>query len=78
MFRSFAETWLDGELWHATWESDESELRHIQPTTGRVLERLEMPPGAGISGLESGGQDVFFCGGGKSAKVRAVRRPRKR
>src|SRR5688572_7906743 len=71
-------TWVDGELWHATWENDESELRRVDPASGAVLERLEMPPGAHISGLESDGRDTFFCGGGKSGKVRAVRRPRKR
>ena len=70
-------TWVDGELWHATWENDESELRHVDPATGAVLERLEMPAGSGISGLESNGSDTFFCGGGKSGKVRAVRRPRR-
>jgi len=69
-------TWLDGELWHGTWENDESELRRIDPDSGEVLERLEMPPGIGVSGLESDGKDRFFCGGGKSGKVRAVRRPR--
>jgi glutamine cyclotransferase len=70
-------TWIDGELWHGTWEGDESELRRVEPLTGEVLERLEMPPGAGVSGLESDGGDQFFCGGGKSGKVRAVRRPRR-
>jgi glutamine cyclotransferase len=69
-------TWIDGELWHGTWEGDESDLRHVDPQTGEVLERLEMPPGIGVSGLESDGCDQFFCGGGKSGKVRAVRRPR--
>jgi glutamine cyclotransferase len=69
-------TWIDGELWHATWEGDESELRRIDPQTGAVLERLEMPPGAAVSGLESDGGDQFFCGGGNTGKVRAVRRPR--
>jgi glutamine cyclotransferase len=68
-------TWVDGELWHATWEADESELRRIDPASGVVLERLEMPFGAGISGLESDGQGLFYCGGGASGKVRAVRRP---
>jgi glutamine cyclotransferase len=68
-------TWVDGELWHGTWEGDESELRRIDPANGVVLERLEMPLGAGISGLESDGQDLFYCGGGASGKVRAVRRP---
>jgi len=68
-------TWVDGELWHGTWEGDESELRRIDPRTGEVLEKLEMPSGAGVSGLESNGADQFFCGGGKSGKVRAVRRP---
>jgi glutamine cyclotransferase len=69
-------TWVDGELWHGTWEGDESDLRRIDPRTGEVLEKLEMPAGAGVSGLESDGGDKFFCGGGKSGKVRAVRRPR--
>jgi outer membrane protein assembly factor BamB len=70
-------TWVDGELWHGTWENDESELRRVEPDTGAVLERLEMPAGTGVSGLESDGRETFFCGGGKSGKVRAVRRPRR-
>jgi len=69
-------TWADGELWHGTWEGRESDLRRIDPQTGEVLERIEMPPGTGVSGLEAGG-DRFFCGGGDSGKVRAVRRPRR-
>ena len=70
-------TWVDGELWHATWEGDESDVRRVDPRTGEVLERLEMPPGASVSGLESDGGDRFFCGGGSSGKVRAVRRPKR-
>jgi glutamine cyclotransferase len=70
-------TWTDGELWHGTWEGDESDVRRIDPRTGKVLERLEMPLGAGVSGLESDGADQFFCGGGMSGKVRAIRRPRR-
>ena len=70
-------TWIDGDLWHGTWEGDQSDLRRIDPRTGEVLESLEMPPGAGISGLESDGADQFFCGGGRSGKVRAVRRPKR-
>jgi len=69
-------TWIDGELWHGTWEGDESDVRRIDPTTGKVLETLEMPSGIGVSGLESDGGDRFFCGGGNSGKVRAIRRPR--
>jgi glutamine cyclotransferase len=69
-------SWIEGELWHGTWEGDESDLRRIDPSTGEVLERLEMPAGVGVSGLESDG-DQFFCGGGKSGKVRAVRRPKR-
>jgi glutamine cyclotransferase len=71
-------TWVEGELWHGTWEGDESELRHIDPADGTVLERLQMPRGAGVSGLESDGADLFYCGGGGSGTVRAVRRPRSR
>jgi glutamine cyclotransferase len=71
-------TWVDGELWHGTWENDESELRRVEPETGEVLEALQMPKGMGVSGLESDGGERFFCGGGGSGKVRVVRRPRAR
>jgi glutamine cyclotransferase len=71
-------TWVEGELWHATWEGDESDVRRVDPKTGEVLERLEMPAGKGISGLESDGGDRFFCGGGSTGKVRAIRRPRRK
>jgi len=67
-------TWVDGDLWHGTWDNDGSDLRRIDPRTGEVLEQLELPPGVGVSGLESDGRDQFFCGGGNSGKVRAVRR----
>jgi glutamine cyclotransferase len=70
-------TWIDGELWHGTWEGDESDVRRVDPQTGKVLERIEMPPGLGVSGLESDGGDRFFCGGGPSGKVRVVRRPKR-
>jgi glutamine cyclotransferase len=68
-------TWVDGELWHGTWQNEASDVRRIDPATGEVLERLEMPVGTGVSGLESDGGDRFFCGGGNSGNVRAIRRP---
>ncbi len=68
-------TWVEGELWHGTWEGSESDLRRIDPETGDVLERLDMPAGTGVSGLESDGDGRFFCGGGSSGKVRVIRRP---
>src|SRR5262245_1546668 len=70
-------TWVDGELWHGTWEGDESDVRRVDSGTGEVLEKLEMPTGIGVSGLESDGGDQFFCGGGRSGKVRTVRRRRR-
>jgi len=70
-------TWTGGELWHGTWEGDASDLVRVDPATGEVLETLEMPPGVGVSGLESDGGDQFFCGGGSSGKVRTVRRPKR-
>ena len=69
-------TWVDGELWHATWEDDASDLRHVDPVTGQVLEIVEMPAGVHVSGLESDGDDRFYCGGGDSGKIRAIRRPK--
>ena len=70
-------TWVDGELWHGTWEGDDSDLRRLDPRTGEVLEQLDMPRGMNVSGLESDGGDRFFCGGGKSGKMRTVRRPKR-
>jgi glutamine cyclotransferase len=71
-------TWVDAELWHGTWEDDQSELRRVDPDNGKVLERLELPHGSAVTGLESDGHDRFFCGGGRSGKVRVVRRPKKK
>lgn len=65
-------SWLGKELWHATWEGDESELRHVDANTGEVLETLRLPEGITVSGLESNRGDTFFCGGGGTGKVRAI------
>lgn len=71
-------TWVEGQLWHATWEPEAtySELRRIDPQSGAVLEQLDLPEGVHVSGLEADGGERFYCGGGTSGKVRAVRRPR--
>ncbi len=70
-------TWVDGELWHGTWEGEESDLRRIDPSTGEVLEQLDLPQGVRVSGLESDRAEQFFCGGGNVGTVRAVRRPKR-
>lgn len=70
-------TWVDDELWHGTWEGQQSALQRVDARTGEVLESLEMPPDTIVAGLESDGGDRFFCGGGDSRKVRVVRRPRR-
>jgi glutamine cyclotransferase len=69
-------SWVNGELWHATLEAEQSDLRRVNPGTGEVLERLEMPAGVTVSGLEADGAGVFYCGGASSGKVRAVRKPK--
>jgi len=69
-------TWVDGELWHGTWENDVSDVRRVDPRTGAVMEEIRMSAGTGVSGLETDGADRFFCGGGASGKIRAVRRPK--
>ena len=70
-------SWVDGELWHGTWEGEDSDIRHIDPASGEVLQRLTMPAGTAVSGLESDGADLLWCGGGPSGTLRAVRRPRR-
>ena len=69
-------SWVNGQLWHGTWEKDVSDVRRVDPATGEVLELLDLPPGVAVSGLESDGRGLFFCGGGTSARVRAIQRPR--
>jgi len=69
-------TWVDGALWHGTWEGDESEIRRIDPGNGEVLESLALPVGIGVSGLEADGGERFYCGGGNTSSVKAVRRPK--
>lgn len=69
-------TWVDGALWHGTWEGDESEIRRVDSGSGEVLESLTLPSGIGVSGLEADGAERFYCGGGNSGRVRAVRRPK--
>lgn len=71
-------TFVDGDLWHGTWEGDESDIRHVDKETGEVLEALPMPKGTVVSGLEFDGKETLFAGGGKSGKVRALRRPKRR
>ena len=68
-------TWVNDELWHGTWENDESDLRQVDPVDSTVLARVQMPDGVVVSGLEYDGKGTFYCGGAASGKVRAVRYP---
>jgi hypothetical protein len=43
-----------------------------------VFERLKMPQGVFVSGLESDGKDLFYAGAGMQGKVRAIRRPKRK
>jgi glutamine cyclotransferase len=70
-------SWTDGELWHGAMEAEQSELRRVDPKTGGVLACLEMPAGVSVSGLEADGAGLFYCGGGSSGKLRAVRKPKR-
>jgi glutamine cyclotransferase len=67
-------SWANNELWHGTLEDERSEIRRVDPQTGKVLERLELPPGIAVSGMETDGAGTFYCGGTSSGKVRAVRK----
>lgn len=69
--------WVEGELWHGArgqQSGEKDELLRVDPASGDVRDRLAMPEGMQVSGVEWGGQDVLFCGGGTSGTVRAVRR----
>ena len=68
-------TWTDGELWHGAMEDEQGELRRIDPKTGEVVDSVALPQGVTVSGLEADGAGLFYCGGGASGKLRAVRKP---
>ena len=71
-------TWVDDELWHGTWEGDESDLRRVDPRTGAVLQTLEMPAGVGVSGLRvRRRRSVLLRRRGSSGKIRVFRRPKR-
>jgi len=70
-------TFADGDLWHGAIEAGQGELRHLDPNSGEVLEALSMPGGAYVSGLEYDGEDRFYAGGGRSGRLRVVRRPKR-
>jgi len=67
-------SWANDELWHATLEDGKSDIRRINPKTGKVLEKMELPTGVTVSGMETDGAGVFYCGGSSSGKIRVVRR----
>lgn len=67
-------SWVEGQLWHGAMDESQGELRRIDATSGEVLEALTMPAGVTVSGLESDGAGLFYCGGGASGKLRAVRK----
>jgi len=74
-------TFHEGELWHGTLREPEeahpSELRHVDRATSAVLETLVLPDEIACTGLEADGNGHFFCGGGKSGKVRMVKHPKR-
>lgn len=70
-------SWTDGELWHATMDDEQAQLRRVDPETGDVLDQLDLPAGVFVSGLEANGAGLFYCGGGSSGKVRSVRKPKR-
>lgn len=69
-------TFAEGELWHGAIEGGRAELRRVDPSSGEVLETLLMPD-AFVSGLEYDGKDRFYAGGGKSGRLRVIRRPKR-
>ncbi len=56
-------------------KTNAASFRRVDRKNSEVLEQLELPAGIVVSGLEADGHGRFFCGGGKSGKLRVVRRP---
>ncbi len=70
-------TFAEGDLWHGAIEAGQAELRRVDPESGEVIEALSMPGGAYVSGLEYDGESRFYAGGGRSGRLRVVRRPKR-
>ncbi len=69
-------TFAEGDLWHGASEEGRAELRRVEPSSGEVREALSLPD-VFLSGLEYDGKDRFYAGGGKSGRLRVVRRPKR-
>ena len=69
--------WVDGELWHGTWEGDPERFAASRSSNGRGSRVCRDAGRHERFGLESDGGDLFFCGGGSSGKVRTLRRPKR-
>ena len=64
-------TWLKGDLWHATWEDEQSELRKINKNTGEVEESYRIESKKIITGLTHD-NNQFYAGGGDSGSIRTI------
>ncbi len=69
-------TFAEGELWHGAIEGEDAELRRVDPGSGEVREAIALPD-TFISGLEYDGKDRFYAGGGRSGRLRVIRRPKR-
>jgi hypothetical protein len=69
-------SFMEGALWHGAVPDGggRSELRRVDPESGAIEERLRMPEGAFVSGLEAGDRGRVFCGDPVAHKLRVVRR----
>ena len=70
-------TFAEGELWHGAIEDGRAEIRCVDPGSGDVLESLTLPEETFVSGLEYDGQSRLYAGGGRSARLRVIQRPKR-
>ena len=64
--------WAEGSLWVGQYR--QRRIHQVDPASSAVQHRLQMPDGRGVSGLESDGAGLFYCGAGHG-RVCAVKRP---
>jgi hypothetical protein len=69
-------SFIDGALWHGSVPEGDgrSELRRVDRESGAIEERLQMPEGAFVSGMEGAEDGRIFCGDPVASKLRVVRR----
>jgi len=61
-------TWVDGELWHGTWEGDESDIRRVDPESGACSSGWRCLAAPASAGSSPTGQTCFIAAANRAER----------